>query len=125
MKLKLVKSVMVAVFICVVSLFIVSSASAQGKQDFDLVNQTGYAISEVYITPHNANDWGENVFGDDDPLKNGEKTTIVFSRKEKSKWWDLYVVDKIGNRFEWDNLNLLEISEVTLIQKCTVSFSTK
>ena len=125
MKLKLVKSVMVAVFICVVSLFIVSTASAQGKQDFDLVNQTGYAISEVYITPHNANDWGENVFGDDDPLKNGEKTTIVFSRKEKSKWWDLYVVDKIGNRFEWDNLNLLEISEVTLIQKCTVSFSTK
>ena len=125
MKLNLVRRVMASVLFCAVSLLLVSTASAQGKQDFDLVNQTGYAISEVYITPHNANTWGENIFSDDEPLKNGEKTTILFSRTEKAKWWDLYVVDKIGNRFEWDNINLLEISEVTLVQKCTVSFSTK
>jgi hypothetical protein len=103
----------------------VSSASAQGKQDFDLVNNTGISITEVYITPHSATDWGESVFDAEQPLKNGETTTIMFSRKEKAKLWDLYVVDTVGNHFQWDNLNLLEISEVTLTRKCVVSFTTK
>ena len=42
---------------------------------------------------------------------------IHFSRKEKSKLWDLKVVDKEGNSIVWENLNLLEISEVTLHYK--------
>ncbi len=125
MKLRLIKGLVASTVFCVVSLFLVTSASAQAKQDFDLVNRTGITITEVYITPHNANDWGDNVFSGDQPLKNGEMTTILFSRKEKSKYWDLYVVDKADNHFQWDNLNLLEISEVTLIQNCTVSFSVK
>jgi hypothetical protein len=43
--------------------------------------------------------------------------------KEKAKFWDLYVVDRAGNHFEWQDLNLLEISEVALIRKCTVYFT--
>jgi hypothetical protein len=37
------------------------SAVAQGKQDFSLVNQTGYDISEVYVSPANSSDWEEDV----------------------------------------------------------------
>lgn len=125
MKLRLIKRLVTPIFFCVVSLFLVSSASAQGKQDFDLVNKTGFAIKEVYITPHSADDWGDNIFDADAPLKVGETTTIQFSRKEKAKLWDLMVVDAAGNKFEWENLNLLEISEVTLTRKCSVSFTTK
>jgi len=125
MKLRLIKGFVTPIFFCVVSLFLVSSASAQGKQDFDLVNKTGFAIKEVYITPHSADDWGDNIFDADAPLKVGETTTIQFSRKEKAKLWDLMVVDAAGNKFEWENLNLLEISEVTLTRKCVVSFTTK
>jgi hypothetical protein len=91
----------------------------------DLVNQTDIAITEVYITAHNDDDWSDNIFTDDKLLANGASTTILFSRKEKAKWWDLYVVDKAGNHFEWQNLNLMEISEVTLVRKCTVSFTAK
>lgn len=125
MKLRLIKGLVTSFVFCAVSLFLVSSASAQGKQDFDLVNNTGITITEVYITPHSANDWGDNVFSDDQPLKNGDTTTILFSRKEKAKYWDLYVVDQADNHFQWDNLNLLEISEVTLTRKCVVSFTVK
>jgi hypothetical protein len=125
MKRRLLNGFVALIVFCVATLFLVASVNAQGKQDFDLVNRTGITITEVYITPHDANDWGENVFTGDEPLKDGESTTIVFSRKEKAKWWDLYVIDKAGNRFQWNSLNLLEISEVTLIQKCTVSFSAK
>jgi hypothetical protein len=125
MKLRSIKGFLTPIFFCVVSLFLASSASAQGKQDFDLVNNTGFAIKEVYITPHDSEDWGDNIFDEDAPLKVGEKTTIGFSRKEKAKFWDLMVVDAAGNKFEWENLNLLEISEVTLTRKCAVSFTTK
>lgn len=125
MKLKFMNSLAASIVFCAITLFLASSASAQGQQDFDLVNHTGITITEVYITPHNANNWGENIFTGDEPLKDGEMTTIVFSRSEKAKWWDLYVIDKAGNRFQWNSLNLLEISEVTLTQKCTVSFSTR
>ncbi|MFS8087081.1 MAG: hypothetical protein ACMG6H_15715 [Acidobacteriota bacterium] len=121
----LIKRVVTPIFVCLLTLFVASSAPAQGKQDFDLVNKTGFAIKEVYITPHNANEWGENVFDDDAPLKNGDTTTILFSRTEKAKLWDLKVIDSAGNDFEWENLNLLEISEVTLTRKCVVAFTTK
>lgn len=124
MKLRLMK-VFAPILFCAVSVFLVPTASAQGKQDFDLVNNTGFAIKEVYITPHSSNDWGENVFDEGKPLKVGESTTIGFSRKEKAKFWDLKVIDTAGNEFEWENLNLLEISEVTLTRKCVVSFTTK
>ena len=125
MKLRLKKELVAPILFLVLSLFLVSSASAQGKQDFDLVNHTGFAITEVYITPHNADDWGDNIFSDDAPLKDGAATTIGFSRKEKAKFWDLKVRDTVGNDFEWENLNLLEISEVTLTRKCVVSFTVK
>ena len=40
-------------------------AFAQGKQNFTLVNQTGYDISEVYVSPANSSDWEEDVLGED------------------------------------------------------------
>ncbi len=52
-----------------------------------------------------------------DTLADGESLEIKFSRKETAKEWDLKIVDKEGTSIEWENLNLLEISEVTLHYK--------
>ena len=93
-----------------------SAAFAQGKQDFTVVNQTGVEIHELYVSPHSADDWEEDVLGKD-TLPNGESTEITFSAKEKAKMWDLKIVDSKGNSIEWENLNLLEISKVTLHYK--------
>ncbi len=93
-----------------------STALAQGKQDFTLVNQTGVEIHELYVSPHSADDWEEDVLGVD-TLPSGESVDITFSPKEKAKLWDLKVVDGKGNSIEWENLNLLEISKVTLHYK--------
>lgn len=91
-------------------------ASAQGAQDFLLVNKTGVEINALYITPHNAKDWGEDILGAD-TLPNNNELEITFSRKEKAKLWDLRIEDEDGNSIEWTNLNLLEISKVTLYFK--------
>lgn len=92
------------------------TASAQGQQDFTLVNKTGVEIYALYVTPHNAEDWGDDILGVDTLAVNGS-LDITFSRKEKAKYWDLRVEDEEGNFIEWENLNLLQIDTLTLFYK--------
>jgi hypothetical protein len=90
--------------------------AAQGAQDFILVNKTGVEIYALYVTPHNADDWGDDILGVD-TLPPGESVEIKFSRKERVKLWDLRVEDEEGSFIEWENLNLIKISKVTLYYK--------
>lgn len=107
----------VAVGVAALSLLLASTALAfQGKQDFTLINKTGVEIHELYVSPHSADDWQEDVLGAD-TLPPGQSVTIKFSPREKAKLWDVKVVDGEGNSIEWESLNLLEISEVTLFYK--------
>src|SRR5205807_10330025 len=93
-----------------------ASSERSGKQDFTLVNQTGVEIHKVFISPHDSNDWEEDILGRD-TLPNGESVDIKFHRNEKAANWDLRVEDSQGHALEWENLNLLEISKVTLHYK--------
>lgn len=90
-----------------------TSDSSQGKQDFTLVNKTGVEIDKLFISPHSSNDWEEDILGRD-TLPDGETLDIKFHRTEKAAMWDLRIEDSKGNGIEWENLNLLEISKVTL-----------
>lgn len=94
----------------------VTEVSAQAAQDFLLVNKTGVEINALYITPHNADDWGEDILGVGTLAANDE-VEINFSRREKAKLWDLRVEDADGEFIEWESLNLLTISKVTLYYK--------
>jgi hypothetical protein len=89
------------------------TAPAAGAQDFTLVNSTGVEIDKVFITPHDSDDWEEDILGQD-TLPDGQKVDIKFNRAEKAALWDLRVEDSKGDSIEWDNLNLLEISTLTL-----------
>ena len=42
-----------------------SPALAESKQDFDLVNRTGYTIDKVFVSPSNSKDWDDDVLGRD------------------------------------------------------------
>jgi hypothetical protein len=110
------RRLMALVAILALSTLFTSAAFAQGKQDFTLVNVTGVEINELYVSPHSADDWEEDILGRD-TLPSGESVDVTFSRTEKAKLWDLKVVDSKGNSIEWENLNLLEISKVTLHYK--------
>ena len=94
----------------------VTEVSAQAAQDFMLVNKTGVEINALYVTPHNADDWGEDILGVG-TLAADDSVDISFSRKEKAKLWDLRVEDADGEFIEWESLNLLTISKVTLYYK--------
>ena len=90
-----------------------SAATHGGAQDFTLVNETGVEIDKVFISPHDADDWEEDVLGKD-TLPSGQNVEIKFDRDETAAQWDLRVEDKEGNAIEWENLNLLKISKATL-----------
>jgi hypothetical protein len=90
-----------------------SSADHGAAQDFTLVNETGVEIDKVYISPHEKDDWEEDILGKD-TLPSGQSVHITFHREETAAEWDLRVEDKQGNAIEWENLNLLKISKLTL-----------
>ncbi len=116
-EMKGIKRNVLAVFLTIgIMGFAALSINAQGAQDFTLVNKTGVEIYALYVTPHNAEEWGDDILGAD-TLAVGDTLEITFSRKERAKLWDLRVEDEDGNFIEWERLNLLEISKVTLFYK--------
>ncbi len=91
-----------------------TDAQAQSRQDFVLVNKTGYEISEVYISTIKTNDWEENVIGDDS-LEDDEARTIHFANAGKACMWDLKVVyEDDDSTAVWNSIDLCRTSRVTL-----------
>jgi hypothetical protein len=84
-----------------------------GKQDFTLHNNTDVEFHSLHISPHSSDDWEEDILGKD-VLAPGDSVKIEFDDHEKHGHWDLKVTDKAGDSLEWYDLNLIEISEVTL-----------
>lgn len=100
--------------LAIIALFIGVSAFARpGQQDFILHNQTGVEINSLFVSPHDSNDWEEDILGRE-TLPSGESVKVTFDDREKKVRWDLKVTDKDGNSLEWEDLNLIEISELTL-----------
>lgn len=98
----------------VIALVITASASARpGKQDFILHNQTGVEINSLFVSPHDSNAWEQDVLGQE-TLASGDSVKVLFDDREKKGRWDLKITDKDGNSLEWTDLNLVEISEITL-----------
>src|SRR5882762_8751426 len=93
--------------------FAAAAFARTGKQDFVLHNQTGVEINSLYVSPHSADDWEEDILGKD-TLATGESLKITFDDRDKHVHWDLKVTDKDGNSLEWYDLNLIEIDDLTL-----------
>ncbi len=98
--------------VCGLLLALVANLHA-GKQDFTLINKTGFDIHEVYVSPHGSDEWQEDVLGKG-LLVDGGTVKINFERQIKGKDWDLKVVDKAGKATTWEKLDLLSISKITL-----------
>jgi hypothetical protein len=107
----------VIIALSVVAMFVTATAFARsGQQDFMLHNATGVEIHELYVSPVSSDEWEEDVLGQD-TLPNGDSVKITFDDRDKHVHWDLKIVDGKGNSIEWNDLNLMEISDVTLHYK--------
>lgn len=96
----------------VMSLAMLSFAHA-GDQDFELVNASSSPICYVYISPSNANNWGDDVLGSGECMGTGEAIDITFNGTSQ-KLWDLRVEDSNGRGETYRGFNLMEISQITV-----------
>lgn len=92
---------------------IAGNATAEGQQDFTLVNKTGYEIDQVYVSSAHTTDWEEDVLGQD-TLGNGERVNIHFSRGTKGCSFDLRVVYTDESEAIWENIDLCTTEKITI-----------
>ena len=100
-------------FLALLTVLVFPAAAHAVDLDFELVNGTGWAIKEVYISPATVNDWQENILSE--PMADGESGKVTFSPEAEAENWDMKIVwvDE-GEDVVWKNLNLSEISKLTL-----------
>lgn len=88
--------------------------AAEAKQDFTLVNKTGYEIEKVFVSPGKSGDWEEDVLGKD-TLDDGESVNIHFKRSAKTCTWDLKVVYSVdSSKAIWYDIDLCSVSKITI-----------
>ena len=99
-----------AAFVAVTAPALAQSA----KQDFTLVNRTGYELKALFVSPSKADSWGDDILGQD-VLEDGKLANIHFSPNAQTCKWDLKVVytDDDSNAI-WQGINLCEVDKITI-----------
>lgn len=81
--------------------------------DFTLVNRTGYAINEVFISPTKKNSWGKDRLGSTQ-LTNGQARKFKFGDTRNCVQDIKVVFTDDGSEVEWEDFNLCELDKITL-----------
>ncbi len=97
-----------------------SSVAFAGAQDFVLVNNTGYPIYVVNVSPASSNDWQNDILGSQ-VLGNGQYCEVAFPTNGV-QYWDLQATFEDGSSLSWYNIDLLSVAQVTLNGDGTASF---
>ncbi len=88
--------------------------ASAAPQDFVLDNATGYDLKNLYLSPTDQNEWGDDVLGED-VLTNGQSVKIHFPEgRGEGCEWDLKVTYNDDTSHEWRNVNLCSIESVTI-----------
>ena len=82
-------------------------------QDFTILNRTGYQIDSIYVGEAGTRILGNDVMGRD-KLEDGERVAVTFDRNTEVCRYDLTVEYHDATRATWSDLDLCEISRVSL-----------
>ena len=83
------------------------------NQDFSLVNNTGHTVMTLNVSPSDSDEWGPDILGAE-VLANGESAEISFERGQAQCNWDLRATYDDGDTTDARNVNLCELTTVTL-----------
>lgn len=92
---------------------IASGIASAGDADFTLVNKTGYALREVYLSPAHKTKWGNDRLGNN-TLDNNKSRLFKFADKASCVQDLLVVFDDDGSEVTWEDFNLCELNKITL-----------
>ena len=71
-------------------------------------NEAQFDMNEIYFASSLSDEWGDNILGEDDPLRDGEILSFnnCFTYSSNNTQWDLKAVDSEGAEIEFGNLEL-------------------
>ena len=104
---------MKALFVASALFLGLAASPASAEEVLKINNHTGYTISEIYISPVSADNWEEDVLGDQ-TLEAETTVRIDFSHSADACKWDLKAVYDDKTSAVWHNINLCEISSISL-----------
>ena len=86
----------------------------EARQDFRLVNRTGYELNAVFVSPSKSNQWGDDVLGQD-TLDDAAGVNIKFHATTKTCKWDLKVVYTVDDsNAVWHDIDLCSVDKITI-----------
>ena len=87
--------------------------ASAGNADFTLVNKTGYALREVYLSPTHKTKWGNDRLGNN-TLENNKSRVFKFADKASCVQDLMVVFDDDGSEVTWEDFDLCELNKITL-----------
>jgi hypothetical protein len=91
-----------------------SSSTDNAVQNFSMVNNTGMTLIDVFISPNDANTWGEDVIPKD-VIANGETFDFTFTDVSSDKCiWDIKFTGENGTEYIMQDVNLCKTATITL-----------
>ena len=86
---------------------VMASVAFAGPQDFTLINNTGYPIYVVNVSPSNTDNWEEDILGSQ-VLGNGEHLNVSFNVGDQRQW-DIQAVFEDGSGLAWMGIDLFSV----------------
>jgi hypothetical protein len=86
---------------------------AQGAQDFTIINKTGVVIDQLFVSPVDVEEWGEDILGTD-VMELDAEWEIKFNPQEEQCKWDLKITDGEGNAIMWEDVDLCATAVIVL-----------
>jgi hypothetical protein len=84
------------------------------KQDFKLVNKTGYELKALYVSPSKSDDWGDDILGQN-VLADDQAVNVHFNPKANVCKWDLKVTYSDDNsNAVWNDVDLCTVEKITI-----------
>jgi hypothetical protein len=85
----------------------VFSVSAQNLPSIRIVNNTGYDVYYIFISPSESNEWGEDFLGDEGILSDGETFhTQLMYPLNRVDTYDIYIEDEYGEMYTKEEVKI-------------------
>ena len=108
------KRMLIAIGFAALTAFFGAAQAQEAKQDFSLINRTGYEIKEVYVSPSKSSDWEEDILGEG-VLEDKGAREVHFHRSAKTCHWDLKVVYTVDSSSAvWEDIDLCTVEKITI-----------
>ena len=82
--------------------------------EFQLINNSSYALHYFYTSPSNDNNWGGDLLGEDGTLEAGYNATVTIGDGETECEYDFKFVMEEGTELVVPKINICELNSYTL-----------